>query len=107
MVVFQRVVYLGEMWSSLSESDQFEAFNQLQMEEKRLRKDGILNNNVHQLLGYKVGVCTLCTFLRELNKFTAHIVASSMQHHQRTAFCISDKSRHQSAGTYGTSWRGS
>lgn len=46
------------MWSSLSESDQLEAFNQLQMEEKRLRKDGILNNNVHQLLGYKVGVCT-------------------------------------------------
>ena len=64
------------MWSSLSESDQLEAFNQLQMEEKRLRKDGILNNNVHQLLGYKVGICT-----GELNKFAANIVACIKHQH--------------------------
>ena len=65
---FNVLFYPGQMWSSLSESDQLEAFNQLQMEEKRLRKDGILNNNVHQLLGYKVSFCFLCTLLRESNK---------------------------------------
>ena len=44
------------MWLSLSESDQLEAFNQLQIEEKRLRKDGLLSNSIHQLLGYKVSL---------------------------------------------------
>ena len=42
------------MWSSLSESDQLEAFNQLQMEEKRMRKDNLLSSNVNQLQGSEV-----------------------------------------------------
>ena len=44
------------MWSSLSESDQLEAFNQLQKEEKRMRKDSLLNSNVNQLQGSKVSL---------------------------------------------------
>ncbi len=46
------------MWSSMSDSDQVEAFQQLQSEEKHMRKDNTLTTHAQHLQGASVSHTT-------------------------------------------------